>query len=80
MARATSSLPVPLSPVISTVAGVGAARSMVSRSRRIAAASPISSSGSWRRTRFSLARRWLSTALRSDTSTRSRSSGFSKKS
>ena len=79
-ARATSSLPVPLSPVISTVAGVGAARSMVSRSLRIAGESPISSSGWWRSSLFSRCRRQASMALRSETRTRSRCSGFSKKS
>ncbi len=77
-ARATSSLPVPLSPVISTVALVGAALSMVSRSLRIAAAAPIRVSGSTPSERFSARRRALSTALRSDTRIRSRCSGFSK--
>ena len=57
MARATSSLPVPLSPVTRTVAGVGAALSMVSRRRRMAGAEPMSCSGSERRLRFSVCRR-----------------------
>ena len=40
-ARATSSLPVPLSPVTSTVAGVGATFSSCAKSRAIGALSPI---------------------------------------
>jgi len=39
--RATSSFPVPLSPVIRTVEWVGAARSIVSRRLPIDGASPI---------------------------------------
>jgi len=42
MARASSSLPVPLSPVISTVAWLCATRSTFSSTGRIAADSPIS--------------------------------------
>jgi hypothetical protein len=42
IARATSSLPVPLSPVISTEASVSATRSTRSNTSRIAALSPIS--------------------------------------
>ncbi len=80
MARATSSLPVPLSPVMRTVAGVGAAFSIVSRRRFIARALPIKASLSGRKLRFSACRRALSVAFRSDSSTRSRCSGFSKKS
>ncbi len=41
MARATSSLPVPLSPVINTVAGVGAMRTMRPRTSRIACERPM---------------------------------------
>ena len=44
-ARATSSLPVPLSPVISTVSGVGATCAIRSRSVRMAALEPIISGG-----------------------------------
>ncbi len=80
MARATSSLPVPLSPVIRTVAGVGAAFSIISRSRRTAGAVPMICSGSGRRVRFSVCRRKASMAFRSERRTRSRCSGFSKKS
>ena len=40
--RATSSLPVPLSPTISTLLGIGATRAIASRSDRIGALSPMS--------------------------------------
>ncbi len=40
--RATSSLPVPLSPTISTLLGIGATRAIASRSARIGALSPMS--------------------------------------
>ena len=43
MARATTSLPVPLSPVISTVASVGATISISSHTFFMAGALPISS-------------------------------------
>ena len=42
IARATSSLPVPVSPVISTVALVGATLAIFSRSSLIAALVPVS--------------------------------------
>ncbi len=41
MARDTSSLPVPVSPVMSTVLRLGAERSTISRTRRIPALLPM---------------------------------------
>ena len=83
MARATSSLPTPLSPVISTVALVGAARRIASITFFRCGLSPTI----WCRTsttrlsdRFSSASRLRSSELRIVTSTRSLASGFSMKS
>ena len=82
MARATSSLPVPLSPVMSTVAGVGAARSIISRTRRIGGAVAHQLLGLDRRAAAAVALQPVALDARScsDSSTRSRCSGFSKKS
>ncbi len=83
MARATSSLPVPDSPVISTVALVGAARATASWTSPRAGEEPIIRllpSVDILRVRFSSRSRRCSMALRRTSSTRSRSSGFSMKS
>ena len=83
ISRATSSLPVPLSPRMSTVALVGAARATSARSRFIGSLSPRrTDSTSTRRLSswFSARRRLPDSALRTETRTRSRWSGFSRKS
>ncbi|MNM95396.1 hypothetical protein D3C81_1078370 [compost metagenome] len=83
--RATSSLPEPFAPVISTLASVGATRSIVSLIRLIAPDSPnISLVFELLTFRFntlvSVTRELLSNAFRTVMSNRFRSSGFSKKS
>ena len=83
ISQATSSLPVPLSPVISTVACAGAALAIASRTPFIAFDSPTSRrlASTWcRRRRFSWRSRLRSMALRRAVRTRSDSSGFSRKS
>ena len=83
ISQAISSLPVPLSPLTSTVAWLGAARAIDSRTALSAAESPTSSkrASAWcLRRRFSSRRRLRSMALRSAVSTRSDSRGFSRKS
>src|SRR6266545_4683142 len=81
IADATSSLPVPDSPVISTRASVGAIRAISARSRSIASLTPTSGSlwpsASCSR-RFSAMARDSSTAARSVVSTPSGVSGFSR--
>ncbi len=82
-ARATSSLPTPLSPQMSTVALVGAAFTIAPFTAPRPTLSPTiwwRFSWSFRNVRFSVRRRRESTALRTSTSTRSVSSGFSRKS
>ena len=80
MARAMSSLPVPLSPVMRTRPPVGATFAMICFTSRMAALSPNSSSSSFERS-ATLRESWtFSRTFRKETSTRSRSSGFSKKS
>ena len=59
MARAISSLPVPLSPVINTVTSVGATRTSLVSSSRIGAERP---------TRLSSLYRWRNSSLNSPTS------------
>ena len=83
IARATSSLPTPLSPAMSTVAFVGAARRMASITFFSCGLSPTiwcRASTARLSDRFSSARRLRSSALRIVTSTRSLASGFSMKS
>ena len=83
MARATSSLPLPFSPVISTRASVGATRSMTARMFLIAVEVPNMRSLPLRRSRmmrFSLTNCFFSVALRTSKSKRWRSGGFSTKS
>ena len=83
ISQAISSFPVPLSPTISTVALVGAARATDSITAFIAGASPIRVyfPSTWcRSATFSSRRRFFSMAFRSAVSTRSDSSGFSMKS
>ena len=82
-ARATSSLPVPLSPWISTVARLGAARAIRSYTARIFALPPMISSkrcapdrSRLRSSRFSRTSRRRSMALRRTTSTSSFLNGF----
>ena len=82
-ARATSSLPVPFSPVTSTRASLAALLATVSRSRRITGLSPRISPvapRAARRPAFSSRRRCRSSALAMDTSSRPGCSGFSMKS
>ena len=84
-ARATSSLPVPLSPVTSTLASVGATRAISSWTSRIAALSPSSSPSravaTCRRSRVSSSvNRRCRTARSSATATASRSIGLARKS
>ena len=83
MARATSSLPLPFSPWISTRPVLGAAVAMCSRSRRITSLSPMISARSSRRARsaaFSRSRRPCSSARLIVISVFSSDSGFSMKS
>jgi hypothetical protein len=84
MARATSSLPVPVSPVISTVRACGARRRITLNSSRIAGDRPIMPQTSRRSARIASA---SSTLLRSwnclriaaiNARTRGRSSGLAK--
>ena len=83
MARAMSSLPVPLSPVMRTEARVGATLSISWKMRCIAALWPIISKRCSCCSVTRASSRWALAAcrtLRTLTSTRSRTSGFSKKS
>jgi hypothetical protein len=72
-ARATSSLPVPLSPVISTVASDGATLSIVARSCCIAGESPIIEPYASRAVSSPCARRSSSSASARPTTSRSSS-------
>ncbi len=82
IARATSSLPVPLGPTMRTVAGVGAAFATSASSRRIASLFPTRRVMPRRdfSSRFSRARRVESRTRRSAFRTCSDESGFSRKS
>ena len=82
IARATSSLPVPLGPTTRTVAGVGAAFAMSDRSLRIGSLDPTIRPIPRRvfSSRFSRARRLVSRTRRSAFRTCSPDSGFSRKS
>ena len=81
-ARATSSLPVPDSPVMSTVASVGATVAMISRMALMAGlrpriSGPAAASLSWRRSsRFSTLMREWSTARCRVSRRASKSSGL----
>ena len=83
MARATSSLPLPFSPVISTRAAVGPTLSIRARTPCSAGLEPTMACA-WSAARlnrwFSVARTDRLSALRTVTSSRSLSSGFSRKS
>src|SRR5206468_3689295 len=80
-ARATSSLPVPFSPWMRPRAGLGPASWTSRTSFWTAAERPTIDAGHapWRR-RFSAFRASVAAALRSRTSSRSRATGFSRKS
>ncbi len=82
-ALATSSLPVPLSPTMSTRASVAAARAILLRMASMAGEAPRMA-GSPRRPALRVAtsrfRAWCSRALRIDRRSRSRLNGFSMKS
>jgi len=84
MAEATSSLPVPLSPRMSTVASVGATVRMVSSTARMAGDEPIrrvALRSAWissRSARFSSRSAWSSKRRRSVPSRRSVSTGFAR--
>ena len=85
MDRATISLPVPFSPVMSTQDSVGATRPMTVFRSAMAGDSPVRLTGCSeemrvRRAWFSWRRRENSMALRAATTTFSRESGFSMKS
>ncbi len=82
-ARATSSLPVPLSPRMRTRAGVGATSLICSRMAWMAAESPTMTRRPRSRSRWtlnSLASERTRKALRTASTTRSREHGFSRKS